>query len=160
MTSGAAIAGAKSKFQSTCHIRGMTAKLRDDLRKVYISIHMPHTWHDSSQRLSCNPSRISIHMPHTWHDTKIRVVTPHWVQFQSTCHIRGMTLITWNVSPPLMSFQSTCHIRGMTNVNRVCIDRNAISIHMPHTWHDGRPAAQETDCLAFQSTCHIRGMTS
>ena len=33
-------------FQSTCHIRGMTAQEVLDRVQMEISIHMPHTWHD------------------------------------------------------------------------------------------------------------------
>ena len=33
-----------------------------------ISIHMPHTWHDSAKRAPVQQRTISIHMPHTWHD--------------------------------------------------------------------------------------------
>ena len=56
---------------------------------------------------------ISIHMPHTWHDTDTRC--------------RSCTRKT---------FQSTCHIRGMTIRCRVLRAGKIISIHMPHTWHD------------------------
>ena len=35
----------------------------------YISIHMPHTWHDVLGLVRVlGIVRISIHMPHTWHD--------------------------------------------------------------------------------------------
>ena len=33
-------------------------------------------------------------------------------------------------------FQSTCHIRGMTGILMGRLTRDPISIHMPHTWHD------------------------
>ena len=35
-----------------------------------ISIHMPHTWHDTEDRPSYDFENISIHMPHTWHDLR------------------------------------------------------------------------------------------
>ena len=57
------------------------------------------------------------------------------------------------------SFQSTCHIRGMTiGVVRLSPVYN-ISIHMPHTWHDGAGRVWSRCHRPFQSTCHIRGMT-
>ena len=57
---------------------------------------------------------ISIHMPHTWHDPIAAVLTAKATIFQSTCHIRGMT------------------------VGQCCfLLLRFISIHMPHTWHDG-----------------------
>ena len=145
-------------FQSTCHIRGMTGNTAGSAQKKYISIHMPHTWHDPRVPWGCparsyfNPhatyvawplsrsiwqsiARISIHMPHTWHDPSHTVT-----------------------AVPLI-----------------------ISIHMPHTWHDFRNVRNDgknmhfnphatyvawpklaplisTD-YKFQSTCHIRGMT-
>ena len=34
-----------------------------------------------------------------------------------------------------------------------------ISIHMPHTWHDGAGRVWSRCHRPFQSTCHIRGMT-
>ena len=38
-------------FQSTCHIRGMTFYARSDGQYWrWISIHMPHTWHDFTVR--------------------------------------------------------------------------------------------------------------
>ena len=56
---------------------------------------------------------ISIHMPHTWHDSLGNAFRAKGSVFQSTCHIRGMTLIAAATSD--------------------CFN---ISIHMPHTWHD------------------------
>ena len=47
---------------------------------------------------------ISIHMPHTWHDTT------HWLTgiqgdaFQSTCHIRGMTLVVVETDKVINNF--------------------------------------------------------
>ena len=38
------------------------------LRKLIISIHMPHTWHDVFLVFLAPHGIISIHMPHTWHD--------------------------------------------------------------------------------------------
>ena len=35
-----------------------------------------------------------------------------------------------------------------------------ISIHMPHTWHDVFGVSVYVPRSGFQSTCHIRGMTS
>ena len=57
--------------------------------------------------------RISIHMPHTWHDVPATLVDILEISFQSTCHIRGMTVAGGR------------YARKLT-----------ISIHMPHTWHD------------------------
>ena len=56
--------------------------------------------------------KISIHMPHTWHDVFARYISAAAL-FQSTCHIRGMTIEKYDLA-------------------LACI----ISIHMPHTWHD------------------------
>ena len=61
---------------------------------------------------------ISIHMPHTWHD-----VQDNQVQI------------------PTGEFQSTCHIRGMTYSAKASDYALSISIHMPHTWHDDMLAA-------------------
>ena len=58
-----------SRFQSTCHIRGMTRRFGSLCKLLLISIHMPHTWHDFC---ICGRRRVT-------------------VRFQSTCHIRGMT---------------------------------------------------------------------
>ncbi len=82
------------------------------------------------------------------------------LKFQSTCHIRGMTAFAFTVSQ-FFQFQSTCHIRGMTLDHLVVADSAAgISIHMPHTWHDGRSSRKRSTSCSFQSTCHIRGMTA
>ena len=149
-----------SRFQSTCHIRGMTSKYQDELNLMVISIHMPHTWHDAV------PAR------------HIAIIS----KFQSTCHIRGMTCTRSAKPQPHKLFQSTCHIRGMTLlmplhmrngvisihmphtwhdhyalVNRH--SRGCISIHMPHTWHDAPSTSACSSWNRFQSTCHIRGMT-
>ena len=101
-----------------------------------ISIHMPHTWHDITPGTPQQPVIISIHMPHTWHDTLSSFTTSMVSLFQSTCHIRGMTV--WTL--------------------RIFADKH-ISIHMPHTWHDAPIKAIIADRVEFQSTCHIRGMT-
>ena len=150
---------ADKPFQSTCHIRGMTIIARIDKIRRRISIHMPHTWHDAicmvgmSGRLS-----ISIHMPHTWHDARQTAGPMSISSFQSTCHIRGMTgcsaaeaggstfqstchIRGMTSAPPYSdsrkAFQSTCHIRGMTASAVQARKNSVISIHMPHTWHDG-----------------------
>ena len=58
------------KFQSTCHIRGMTTD-QGFMRVLFvISIHMPHTWHDGCELARRPYAFISIHMPHTWHDNE------------------------------------------------------------------------------------------
>ena len=57
-----------------------------------ISIHMPHTWHDDRLALLLHAIVISIHMPHTWHDNRPAAMQRQKQPFQSTCHIRGMTL--------------------------------------------------------------------
>ena len=80
-----------STFQSTCHIRGMTANRAIMQGDAKISIHMPHTWHDLACFHVVPLVLISIHMPHTWHDV------------------------------PDSRPRSTDTL---------------ISIHMPHTWHD------------------------
>ena len=67
--------------------------------------------------------------------TVLRGIASIHVLFQSTCHIRGMTSCAHGVSARLL-FQSTCHIRGMTSAQHRSGLRNSISIHMPHTWHD------------------------
>ena len=101
-------------FQSTCHIRGMTNVPLLSFQIVFISIHMPHMWHDLLRTTAGNDAvNISIHMPHTWHDLTMPKSATAKSAFQSTCHIRGMTtepestVLGW-------LFQSTCHIRGMT----------------------------------------------
>ena len=38
------------------------------------------------------PVWISIHMPHTWHDVAEILYPTARSAFQSTCHIRGMTV--------------------------------------------------------------------
>ncbi len=157
-----------SRFQSTCHIRGMTLREARQIQDSRISIHMPHTWHDAicmvgmSGRLS-----ISIHMPHTWHDARqtagpmsissfqstchIRGMTgcsaaeAGGSTFQSTCHIRGMTAAFLCLYSKGGVFQSTCHIRGMTAKSTQTEKALKISIHMPHTWHDFQTASGGTD---------------
>ena len=150
-----------SRFQSTCHIRGMTLLFNSATAAEGISIHMPHTWHDTCCRTYAQTVRfqstchirgmthrllapadkhlISIHMPHTWHDSTGSDLNAQLDQFQSTCHIRGMTSMPSISKRPIL-FQSTCHIRGMTpeRTPRKRADAG-ISIHMPHTWHDARP---------------------
>ena len=37
----------------------------------FISIHMPHTWHDVKPFQVQQLLNISIHMPHTWHDNPL-----------------------------------------------------------------------------------------
>ena len=46
----------------------MTKHYIDAVAPLFISIHMPHTWHDIEANYSSYPIKISIHMPHTWHD--------------------------------------------------------------------------------------------
>ena len=65
------------------------------------------------------------------------VYLPIYSRFQSTCHIRGMTCVCVLLSRTLV-FQSTCHIRGMTFFCPAGLVQPLISIHMPHTWHDGK----------------------
>ena len=69
MTAGHFLPFTLKAFQSTCHIRGMTqiALLLVGVGDK-ISIHMPHTWHDSTPLRIWSGISISIHMPHTWHD--------------------------------------------------------------------------------------------
>ena len=126
------------------------------------------------------PVYISIHMPHTWHDGRTRTATSDAAGFQSTCHIRGMTYgidviedyrnisihmpHTWHDCPSC----ACCCGRSISIhmphtwhdlVTKEDVPHTLISIHMPHTWHDSiRPAARSLRDL-FQSTCHIRGMT-
>ena len=141
---------------------------------------MPHTWHDTLQQSLEDAVRISIHMPHTWHDASSTKSARSTKSFQSTCHIRGMTIRTSATRLPRI-FQSTCHIRGMTVNATAVAERLAISIHMPHTWHDHYGNMEPYDYydisihmphtwhdalpmrynrrIEFQSTCHIRGMT-
>ena len=124
-----------SRFQSTCHIRGMThCVTAHKMIKLFQS-----TCHIRGMTPETDPYGL---------------VT----KFQSTCHIRGMTGTdvkpdvkpgisihmphTWHDPRPLRSrpvspiFQSTCHIRGMTPDDSHRFTKGAISIHMPHTWHD------------------------
>ena len=77
--------------------------------------------------ITCDGSAfISIHMPHTWHDTVIAAAVVVRAKFQSTCHIRGMTI------PHLLS---AVLLR--------------ISIHMPHTWHDRMEPSPAPDAIHF-----------
>ena len=48
----------------------------------------------------------------------------------------------------------------MTKLRRETELFEIISIHMPHTWHDGATRTYAATEAVFQSTCHIRGMTS
>ena len=149
-----------SIFQSTCHIRGMTLTTAYFFNFRYISIHMPHTWHDGANYAKRNfCSIISIHMPHTWHDAfvvvkavvivQISIHMPHtWHDIFDAAKVNGRLAIsihmphTWhdvlNEIPDFgeQLFQSTCHIRGMTKYGKDVSDEDEISIHMPHTWHD------------------------
>ena len=126
---------------------------------IPISIHMPHTWHDTEVPVMLTLVKIiSIHMPHTWHDLYIACNAAARRLFQSTCHIRGMTVDVVRQLNTTRGFQSTCHIRGMTFLRPSCYasclfqstchirgmtlrkldpgTKFCISIHMPHTWHD------------------------
>ena len=107
----------------------------DAVRKI-ISIHMPHTWHDLPSSSVVHPFRfISIHMPHTWHDRIMQNVTFVPFGFQSTCHIRGMTVFMHSqmqMRTISIHMPHTWHDLLATRQNGVII----ISIHMPHTWHD------------------------
>ena len=101
-----------------------------------ISIHMPHTWHDPKGELTDIWIEISIHMPHTWHDAP----KPDYVPRGEFISIHMPH--TWHDALPVRLllpdwlFQSTCHIRGMTLYCAVLTACCQISIHMPHTWHD------------------------
>ena len=47
----------------------MTFFLTPQRIETFISIHMPHTWHDFLfPEILSRKTDISIHMPHTWHD--------------------------------------------------------------------------------------------
>ena len=113
----------------------MTISLHLQIHVFHISIHMPHTWHDVAV-LRC--AQDFIQFQSTCH---IRGMTSCGISpvaaclFQSTCHIRGMTVLRGIASIHVL-FQSTCHIRGMTFCARSPSCRLCISIHMPHTWHD------------------------
>ena len=104
MTVFARYISAAALFQSTCHIRGMTGCPPDGSCTSHISIHMPHTWHDDCRNSLNNGIDISIHMPHTWHDCL------HGLKF------------------------------------RLLI---AISIHMPHTWHDAIARVCASPCCIY-----------
>ena len=125
-----------------------------------ISIHMPHTWHDGKQYLGQRDTVISIHMPHTWHDVNTFAFYSAIRKFQSTCHIRGMTITeffdhlgrvisihmphTWHdptLVCPFFNFIISIHMPHTWHdvCLQPCRARFRISIHMPHTWHDGLP---------------------
>ena len=77
----------------------MTALRVSQLQILGISIHMPHTWHDVACAVSIWAAiSISIHMPHTWHDTDGITSAALMLSFQSTCHIRGMTVDSVNIA--------------------------------------------------------------
>ena len=103
-----------SRFQSTCHIRGMTSSA---VRSTTLLSTFQSTCHIRGMTGRILPFR-------------------RRPRFQSTCHIRGMTFASRSAFLSSV-FQSTCHIRGMTEQAQVALNAVAISIHMPHTWHDG-----------------------
>ena len=120
---------------------------------------MPHTWHDARLVEKTHYSFISIHMPHTWHDPTLECFSlwlanfnPHatyvaWLSippntssmilFQSTCHIRGMTLRGHSRSAPGHHFNPHATYVAWPPPVRQIRQAMTISIHMPHTWHDG-----------------------
>ena len=168
-------------FQSTCHMRGMTYYSLTHSLASYISIHMPHAWHDP---------------PHLHRQNARR-------KFQSTCHMRGMTSIAvteyrfityfnphatcvawlgrqhltphdekdFNPHATCVAwlchacefacadlFQSTCHMRGMTSLKPYTF----MHCSFQSTCHmRGMTIATRSRCIvpSFQSTCHMRGMT-
>ena len=79
-----------SRFQSTCHIRGMTYPT---CFLLYFCV-FQSTCHIRGM-------------------TSGSAVRPTNLQLQSTCHIRGMPN-TSTLYSVWVKFQSTCHIRGMT----------------------------------------------
>ena len=169
-----------SRFQSTCHIRGMTSSA---VRSTTLLSTFQSTCHIRGMTGRILPFR-------------------RRPRFQSTCHIRGMTFASRSAFLSSV-FQSTCHIRGMTDPYIELGEKIAISIHMPHTWHDRAMLYGDWDVFIsihmphtwhddwrkeraevgeisihmphtwhdlegenildpdykFQSTCHIRGMT-
>ena len=66
-------------------------------------------------------------------DTAVDVT---YKQFQSTCPMRGMTLMEAMELRMLDEFQSTCPMRGMTYWRLLESIYWPISIHMPHAGHD------------------------
>ena len=62
-------------------------------RSDEISIHMPHAGHDPNGDGRWVTRHISIHMPHAGHDVLYFWKTFITGQFQSTCPMRGMTVV-------------------------------------------------------------------
>ena len=146
-----------------------------------ISIHMPHTWHDTVEKLTnkttdpfqstCHirgmtfdhidwerDGRISIHMPHTWHDG--RFVTRDGKGFNISIHMPHTWHDPFHASQWRL-VQISIHMPHTWHDTEASTDYGAqtISIHMPHTWHDLNVAPIAKSTCVFQSTCHIRGMT-
>ena len=100
-------------FQSTCPVRGTTDDVFLLRRGDGISIHVPRTGHDCHIGASLHVDRISIHVPRTGHDNALFEKINKELEFQSTCPVRGTTLL--------------CQVLRH-NVR--------ISIHVPRTGHD------------------------
>ena len=102
-----------SRFQSTCHIRGMThCVTAHKMIKLFQS-----TCHIRGMTPETDPYGL---------------VT----KFQSTCHIRGMTGtdVKPDVKPGIsIHMPHTWHDVQLQTSRGRC---SPISIHMPHTWHD------------------------
>ena len=114
-----------SRFQSTCHIRGMTdLNLRHLAPKAFQS-----TCHIRGMTQRCRTcSKACI--------------------FQSTCHIRGMTLRTTAGDDAVNISIHMPHTWHDNKLDRRAMDK-FISIHMPHTWHDARDRTRSPSPLDF-----------
>ncbi len=125
-------------FQSTCPLRGTTAKFSwRSAKRGRISIHVPLAGHDVFGAGSANPAPISIHVPLAGHDAASR---------HSRKRLRPQ-------------FQSTCPLRGTTYTTGVLVKYFSISIHVPLAGHDSPSQISKLTREGFQSTCPLRGTT-
>ena len=102
-----------STFQSTCHIRGMTGRILPFRRRPRFQSTCHIRGMTANRAIMQGDAKISIHMPHTWHDLACFHVVPLVLISIHMPH-------TWHDVPD----------------SRPRSTDTLISIHMPHTWHD------------------------
>ena len=106
----------RSRFQSTCPVRGTTRCIRVTHDIIIISIHVPRTGHDRTHSGQRHDQRDF--NPRAPYGARLLFAAPDvfTLQFQSTCPVRGTTVSGTCLPPVPIRFQSTCPVRGTTKL--------------------------------------------
>ena len=138
-------------FQSTCHIRGMTVSCHLHPPRNHFNPHATYVaWHQPLSR----KHRLANFNPHAtyvaWPLNKQQEVSMNW--FQSTCHIRGMTRIRRRPLVPLGYFNPhATYVAWLRAYNAEQRHRN----FNPHaTYVAWRPSFPRVGAVSFDFNPH------